>query len=51
MQNLGRISPCERDIWPRDRADYTEQIVNFTGSREQNLLPALNARKNHPSAS
>lgn len=46
MQNLGRISPCERDIWPRDPGNYTEQIVNFTGSGGQILLRREKVRKN-----
>lgn len=46
MQNLGRISPCEQDIWPLGSGNYTEQTVNFTGPLEKNLLRWENVQKN-----
>ena len=51
MQNLGRVSPCGPDIWPRGFLNYTEQIVKLWGRTEQVLLPARRKRKNYPPSS
>ena len=48
MQNLGRISPCERDIWPRASGNYTEQIVKIGRATEQDVLPAPPEEENYP---